>query len=241
MSRILRLRQLAPWLLPFVTCACGGDLGTLTPALGDGQAGPVPPCNGATCPVYGVRSSAGVEQPLIGGLGGEPFGAVCRADQVLIGIRALVADDLWGLGVNCGSLELTPASNGYALNVLPLDQLSLFGGNGIQPTPPLVEYTCPAPMVVTAVSWTLWQPFVDPTQQVLKQMQLTCSELSLSADGQLRAGGTTALLAAGMVGQSDSPVLQTCGGGVVSGFTGRSGGAIDALSTSCVSLSVAVE
>lgn len=240
MNGIVRLQQLAPWLLSLVTCSCGGDLGTLSP-LAEERQSVVPACTGAACPVYAVRSSASVEQPLIGGYGGEPFGAVCREDQVLIGIRALAADDLWGVGVNCGSLELSSTSTGYALSVLPLDQLSLFGGNGVQPTPPLVEYSCPPRMVVSAVSWTLWQPFVDPTQQVLKQMQLTCSELSLVADGRLRAGGTTALLTAGMVGDSASPVLQTCGEGVVNGFTGRSGGAIDALSTSCVSLSVAVE
>ena len=49
---------------------------------------------------------------------------------------------------------------------------------------------------------------------------------------------TTALLVAGMLGMSDSPVVQTCEQGAVGGFTGRSGGAIDALSTSCVTLSI---
>lgn len=256
MSRFTRLQHLVQWLLPLLTCSCGGDLGSLNSSaeapsaqapvsVGPVSEGPlqgsaVPPCSGAGCPVYAVRTSAGSAQPLLGGIGGQPFGAVCREDQVLIGIRALVADDLWGLGVNCGSLELSPSGAGYTLTVLPLDQLSLFGGNGIQPTPPLVEYSCPPPMVVTAVSWTLWQPFVD-LQQVIKQMQLTCSELSVGADRQLRAGATTALLAAGMVGESSSPAQQTCSEGAVSGFTGRSGGAIDALSTHCVALSVALE
>lgn len=241
MSRALQLQPGIAWLLPLLTCSCGGELGSLTPAPeGPPQESAVPACSGADCPVYAIRSSASTELPLIGGIGGEPFGSVCREDQVLIGVRALGADDLWGLGVNCGRLQLSPTSAGYAVDVLPLDQLSLFGGDGIQPTPPLVEYSCPRPMVVTAVSWTLWQPFVD-LQQVVKQMQLTCTELSVGPDRQLRAGPATALLSAGMVDESGSPVLQTCGDAVVSGFTGRSGGAIDALSTSCVTLSVVVE
>ena len=122
MSRIVRLQQLAPLLL-LSASSCGGELGSLTP-LSQEVESVVPPCTGAMCPVYPVRSSAAVEQPLVGGAGGEPFGAVCREDQVLIGIRALVADDLWGLGVNCGSLELSSTSSGYTVSVLPLDQLS---------------------------------------------------------------------------------------------------------------------
>lgn len=233
MSRDTRFHCILSWLLPLLIGACGGELGS----QGLSQERDALQCSGTDCPVYPIHSSPGVEQPLAGGIGGEPFGSLCREDQVLVGIRALVADDLWGLGLNCGRLELSPSDTGYAVKVLPLDQLSPFGGNGIDPAPPLVEYSCPPQMVVTAVSWTLWQPFVA-MQQVVKQMQLTCSELTIGADRQLRAGPTTALLIAGMLGQSDSPVLQTCEQGVVGGFTGRSGGAIDALSTSCVTLSI---
>ncbi|MEY2934132.1 MAG: hypothetical protein RL033_4881 [Pseudomonadota bacterium] len=233
MSRDTRLHCIIPWLLPLLTCACGGELGSQVPSEETDGLG----CSGTDCPVYPIRSGLGAEQPLAGGIGGEPFGSLCREDQVLVGIRALVADDLWGLGLNCGRLELSPSNTGYAVKVLPLDQLSPFGGNGINPAPPLVEYSCPPQMVVTAASWTLWQPFVE-MQQVVKQMQLTCSELTIGADRQLRPGPTTALLIAGMLGTSDSPVLQSCEQGAVSGFTGRSGGAIDALSTSCVTLSI---
>lgn len=236
MPSTLRLQRSVPWLLP-VLASCGGELGSHEEAQ---ERAPFT-CSGSDCPVYAVRASAGSEQPMIGGEGGSPFGSVCREGQVVVGIRALGADDLWGLGVNCGRLELSPRGTGYGLDVIPLDQLSLFGGNGLEPSPPIVEYSCPPQMVVTAVSWTLWQPFVG-MQQVLKQMQLTCSELTVGPDGLLRAGTATALLAAGMVDETDSPVLQTCAEqGAVSGFTGRSGGAIDALSTNCVVLSVDAE
>jgi hypothetical protein len=180
-------------------------------------------------------ASAGTEHAQHGGVGGEPFAAPCPGDQLVIGMRALADDNFWGLGLNCGRLELIPGSS--VVNVLPLDQLPLLGGS-VEPAPPLLEFACPPQMVVTAAAWTLWQPF-EAMQQVLKQLQLTCSELRLGADGQLELGPTVAVLPAGVVGESDSPVLQACDfPGAVSGFTGRSGGALDALATRCALLSV---
>ncbi|MEY2932982.1 MAG: hypothetical protein RL033_3731 [Pseudomonadota bacterium] len=187
-------------------------------------------------PTYGIRSSSSVAQPEVGGVGGSPFSAFCPSDQVLIGIRAVADDNLWGIGLNCGRLELSPSGAGYVVSVLPLDEFAVIAGGAVDPPPPLVEYACPPQMVVTALAWTLWQPFVD-MQDIVKQVQLTCSELSVSPERQLRTGPTTAVFNAGTAG--DLPVSQACGErGAVSGLTGRSGGAIDALSTSCVTLSV---
>jgi hypothetical protein len=187
-------------------------------------------------PTYGIVSSSSVAQPEVGGIGGSPFSAFCPSDQVLIGIRAVADDNLWGLGLNCGRLQLSPSGAGYVVSVLPLDEFAVIAGGAIDPPPPLVEFACPPQMVVTALAWTLWQPFVD-MQDIVKQVQLTCSELSVSPERQLRTGPASAVLSAGTAG--DSPVSQACGErGAVSGLTGRSGGAIDALSTSCVTLSV---
>lgn len=190
-------------------------------------------------PTYVLRFDPGPEQLQVGGDGGSPFSALCPSDQVLIGMRAVADENLWGLGVSCGRLLLS--DQGDALSVLPLEPFAVFGGTVvIEPPPPLLEYACPPQMVVTAVSWTLWQPFSDP-QDIVEQVQLTCSELSVGPDRLVRVGSPAAVLAAGAVGDSGAPVLQTCGEqGVVSGLTGRSGGAIDALSTSCVTLSVEV-
>lgn len=188
-------------------------------------------------PSYALRLRPGPEQLQVGGVGGDPFSALCPGDQVLIGIRAIADDNLWGLGIHCGRVLLS--DGGDAVTVLPLDQFSIFGGTvELDPPPPLLELTCPAQSVVTALSWTLWQPFVD-MQDIVQQVQLTCSELSVGPDRLLRASAAATVLAAGSVADGSSPVLQACGEqGVVSGVTGRAGGAIDALSTSCVTLAI---
>lgn len=212
---------------------CDPSSGTCVPAVDEADDVALP------APSYALRLRPGPEQQQVGGVGGEPFSALCPSDQVLIGIRALADDNLWGLGVNCGRVLLSDA--GDDVTVLPLDQFTMFGGGVVlEPPPPLLEYACPPQMVVTAMSWSLWSPLTD-MQQIVKQVQLTCSELSVGPDRVLRVGDAATVLAAGTVGDSTSPVLQTCGEqGVVSGVTGRAGGAIDALSTACVTLAIEV-
>jgi hypothetical protein len=223
-----------PCCAPANACADGLDCDLASGLCRAAEEAPASTGGAVSAPSAALRFNAGPAQAEHGGIGGEPFSQLCPAEQVVIGIRAFADDNLWGLGLNCGQLQLSPS--GDAISVLPLEELPVLGG-GLEPVPPLIGLSCPPQMVVTAVGWSLWQPFTDQ-QQVVKQLQLTCSELLVGPERQLRQGAA-AVGAAGVVGDSTEPVLQSCGEqGAVSGFTGRSGAAIDALATSCVTLSL---
>jgi hypothetical protein len=92
-------------------------------------------------------------------------------------------------------------------------------------------------MVLTAVSWSMFLP-ESWEQPTVKKMRLTSSELAIDAALELTMASTTAILDAGVVREgleAFSSFLRHDWRG--QRFAGRSGAALEALSTNCVTLS----
>jgi hypothetical protein len=184
-----------------------------------------------------IRVTRAPPGPLHGGDGGAPAEMPCADDEALIGLRVLATDTVWGLGVECGRMDLSRDANGYNVSVVQVSRSVPLGGN-VETTPPLTisELPCPPSTVVTAVDTTTWLGLSSAT---LKTISFSCSEVIVTSARQLALAPPSGFLEAGVADTGVMSFSDSCPGtGVVVGFTGRSGAAIDAIAVDCGTLSL---
>jgi hypothetical protein len=194
-------------------------------------------CKAGACSAYKITSiEQAVNPSVFAGDGGAPFRLTCPRNEVVIGLRGVGSDAVYGLGASCGRIDLSQTSNGYSTNVVPTGTLPIVGGNIAGP-PPTFTVDCPAQSVMTDVAGTTWMP--DTWPETLKMISWNCSQVTVNAARELVIGPSIATRMAGI----DTITLHTFStpcppSAAVNGFAGRSGAFLDALAVSCATLAV---
>jgi hypothetical protein len=193
-------------------------------------------CERSVCREHRLVITEQNASALHGGAGGSVFPSdqLCANGEVMIGLSGK-ADDaiMYALAVHCARVAIEPNPTGYEVRVVPGTKAPELGGL-IDPVPPSYELLCPEGSVVTAVAGATWLWPGAATISV-RQLSLTCSRLSVNANGQavlMKQDGT--LKVGDQESDSALPFSEVCDQTrVVAGLSGRYGAYIDAVAVHC--------
>lgn len=197
-------------------------------------------CAKQQCSGHRLLLSAPMPGETFGSLsGGIAYSLQCPEGQVATGIEGIGDTVAYGLGVRCASLKVAQDSGQLTVSLGATTSTSAVGGL-ISGPPPSYRLSCPAGMVITAVSGTLWN-YPGASVTSVKTLTITCSGLRL-ADQKVGLIAGTSLT----IGNPEQPPLATfarsCPApGAVSGFSGRAGAYIDAIAVHCGKLTLQEE
>jgi hypothetical protein len=200
-------------------------------------------CKDSTCKRYSVTIASGTTGPVRGGSGGVAFDMPCAKNEVVMGIRGIMAtNSINGLGANCARLDIRPNGTSYLVDVVPTSSLPVVGAGFSTGAETTFTLPCPPSMVVTAIRGATWPPWKD-SRICVKQLTLTCTEVQIDASRKILLGPSASDIS---VGQQDSTSTafpkDTCGtSGLLIGFSGRGGSLVDALSVKCGALAVGAQ
>jgi hypothetical protein len=197
-------------------------------------------CAKQQCSGHRLLLSAPLPGETFGSLsGGNAYSLQCPEGQVATGIEGIGDTVAYGLGVRCASLKVTQESGQLTVSLGATTSTSAVGGL-ISGPPPAYRLSCPAGMVISAVSGTLWN-YPGATVTSVKTLTITCSGLRLTDQKVGLTAGSSLT-----IGTPEQPPLVTfarnCPApGAVSGFSGRAGAYIDAISVHCGKLTLQEE
>jgi hypothetical protein len=196
------------------------------------------PRDASALDAYGITTAPGTLQTAFEGDGGGPFDMPCPPNELVVGIKVVADDAVWGFGAKCGRLDLRRLASGeYVVNVTPASMFFPIVGGNIEGPPPRFALECPEATVVSAIAGTTWAP--DPYPETLKMISLSCSKITVDATLRVILEPPISTLTAGIDTSTVRSFSFPCGpGAAVNGFLGRSGAFLDAFSVSCATLRV---
>lgn len=216
---------------------CGSCLPCAPPPAG------VAACSAGVCQTWTISATQGTTSALYGNpAGGSPYSMRCGPGEVVIGLRGLGTTAVFGIGVDCGRLDLVVAASGYSVSETPTSMLPVTGGV-FTPPPPSFTMRCPSSTFVSRVAGTtaIYDFGNTGSSEILETLSLWCSSAAVDNARHLTVSSPMAGPSQGTVSAVTTAFDVSCPGGGVNGFVGRSGAAIDEISVSCANASVVVQ
>jgi len=212
----------------------------------DAPSGGVTACEKRTCFGYVAHVGAPTAESNVvhgSGKGGGTFDLLCGVDEVLTGFdTAFDNNTIYGLSALCARITTT------GTRVLPKLVLGtphaspMAGALNLAWTPPRMSFPCPSGKAVTSLDGTLW--YYNAEAQAagdlsIKQLILTCAELSVDAANKFSALNPVQQSVGNNVGTVQAQFSDRCSAGsAVVGFKLRAGAWIDQVWTQCAALRV---
>jgi hypothetical protein len=211
----------------------------------DAPAGGLAACEKRSCVGYVPHVGApspGTNVPHGSGTTGGPFDLLCGVDEVLTGFdTAFDNDRIYALSALCARITTSGTRAQPTLVVGASHASPLIGAFGIA-QPPAISFPCPTGKVVTAIEGTLWYGVAEAEAAghlSVKQLILTCSELTVDSDNKFTATNSSIQWVGNNVGAVQETFTDTCSAGsAVVGFKMRAGAWIDQVHTQCGALRV---
>lgn len=211
----------------------------------DAPTGGLAACEKRSCVGYVPHVGAPTAEsnvPHGNGTTGGAFDLLCGVDEVLTGFDTRFEyDRIYALSAQCARITTTGTRAQPKLIVGTSHASPLIGAFGIA-QPPVASFPCPTGKVVTAIEGTLWYGVAEAEAAghlSVKQLILTCSELSVDSAGKFSALNSSIQWVGNNVGAVQQTFTDSCSAGsAVVGFKMRAGAWIDQVHTQCGALRV---